>query len=270
MRVVRHWDRLPREVVDAPSLETFKHLLSPGPGLTRATTPSREGVMSQCPCVIGAAVLRFAAVSSCAPALRHYCLLVEKDFKKKKKKKGVGGEIHDSDLQLGSQSSRVMLQLISKGFPPAINTLILIVAQEPVIMTSQDPTLQPVESRKAAAASFPPLCQLWYNAWVHRPIPRFTAWPFKTETLDMIKFKYEHGKKGSRTITRLRPPYQASRLSSKSWGRSQQEQLPVNASAIQYLDRSLPTAVLHGAVEIDYTNNRSSIQGPFAGTRFVG
>ena len=24
MKVVKHWDRLPREVADAPSLETFK------------------------------------------------------------------------------------------------------------------------------------------------------------------------------------------------------------------------------------------------------
>lgn len=34
----------------------------------------------------------------------------------------------------------------------------------------------------------------------------------------------------------------------------QQEQLPVSASAIEYLDCALPTAVLHRAVEISYTS----------------
>ncbi|KFZ52721.1 hypothetical protein N338_12932, partial [Podiceps cristatus] len=32
MKVVRHWDRLPREVVDAPSLETFKARLDKAMG----------------------------------------------------------------------------------------------------------------------------------------------------------------------------------------------------------------------------------------------
>jgi len=31
MRVVKHWHRLPREVVDAPSLETFKGRLDGAP-----------------------------------------------------------------------------------------------------------------------------------------------------------------------------------------------------------------------------------------------
>jgi len=32
VRVVRHWSRLPRDALDAPSLETFKAGLDPGPG----------------------------------------------------------------------------------------------------------------------------------------------------------------------------------------------------------------------------------------------
>lgn len=55
-------------------------------------------------------------------ALQQYCLLVEKDLKKKKKE-----QEEKYTLKL-----TVTLQLISEGFPPATYTLILTAAQEPV------------------------------------------------------------------------------------------------------------------------------------------
>ncbi|KAK4813626.1 hypothetical protein QYF61_014386 [Mycteria americana] len=66
MRVVRHWHRLPREVVDAPSLDTFKVRLDGA--LSNLLRPALSSLM--CSTELAASKQRHEQTASCNGGLR--------------------------------------------------------------------------------------------------------------------------------------------------------------------------------------------------------